>query len=132
MISRKAAIRFGIVVAVIVAGAILLFGVARMLGFSWDPFGTQAAKANAFVSTDLARDLEAEGYAEQAQRLDTYHHQTITVQTAAATAEAELRSLPDAETPIDPTRLARLHAADRSVCEASPGLCATADPSPGG
>lgn len=127
MISRKSAYRLVLWTALFVGGVILLIAVLRTLGFSWDPFGTQRAKADAYVSTDLARDLEAEGYAEQAERLDTYHHQTITVQAAAATAEAELRSLPDADNPIDPGRLDRLRAADRELCASSPRICASLD-----
>lgn len=118
--------------AVIIGVLILLFGAARLLGFSWDPFGTQRAKADAYESTDLARDLEAEGQAEQAQRVDTYTHSVITLQTEAATAAAEIRSLPDADTPLDPTRFDRLRAADLSVCRNAESVCAKADASPGG
>ena len=130
MISRKTGYRLALWGTLIVGGLILAFGVLRMVGFSWDPFGTQRARADAYVSTDLARDLEAEGYAEQAVRTDTYHHQTLTIQTQAAQTEADLRSLPDADAPIDPARLDRLRAADRELCESSPGLCSPPDASP--
>lgn len=127
MISRKSTYRLVLWAALIIGGAILLFGAVRLLGFSFDPFGWTKGKADAFESTDLARDLEGEGQAEQAQRVDTYHHSVVTIQSDAATAAAELRSLPDAETPLDPAFLDGLHSADRRVCEAAARICPKAD-----
>lgn len=132
MISRKSTYRLVLWAALIIGGAILLFGAVRLLGFSFDPFGWTKGKADAFESTDLARDLEGEGQAEQAIRTDTYHHSVVTIQSEAATRAAEARSLPDAETPLDPTRFDRLRSADLSVCRSAESVCPAPDPAPGG
>lgn len=116
-----------VVVALVVLS--LVAGVNRVL--SYVPFtpqwGERTAQREAVRSVERARELEAEGQAEQALRTDTYHHEVITIQTQAAQTEAQLRSLPDADAPIDPARLDRLNAADRELCETSPGICAPAD-----
>lgn len=132
MISRKSTYRLVLWAALIIGGAILLFGAVRLLGFSFDPFGWTKGKADAFESTDLARDLEGEGQAEQAIRTDTYHHSVVTIQSDAATRAAEIRSLPDAETPLDPTRLDKLRAADLGVCRNAASVCPAPDAAPGG
>lgn len=105
----------------------VVFTLLRGVGFSFDFLGRKQAQADAYASTDLARDLETEGHAEQAVRTDTYHHSVVTIQSEAATAAAEIRSLPDAETPLDPAFLDGLHAADRRVCETASRICPKAD-----
>lgn len=130
MISRKSTYRLVLWAALIIGGAILLFGAVRLLGFSFDPFGWTKGKADAFESTDLARDLEGEGQAENFARADAYQTHVITVQARAAEAAAELRSLPNADTPLDPAFLDGLRSADGGLCETSAGLCAPPDAAP--
>ena len=123
------------IVGYVVLGLLILwvaFTSLKGLGFVFDPFGRTHAQADAYASTDLARDLEGMGHAEAAQRLDTFHHQTITVQTEAARTVSELRSLPDANAPLDPERADRLRAHDLGLCEQSPRLCAAPDPAAAG
>lgn len=113
--------------AAVLAALFILVATAGGLGFRWDLFGSQRAKADAYETIDHARVLEAAGQADQAIRTDTYHREVITIQTQAAQTEAQLRSLPDADNPIDPGRLDRLRAADRELCASSPRICASLD-----
>lgn len=119
-------------VAVALVALSLLAGVNRVL--SYVPFTPQwserTAQKEAVRSGERARDLEAEGQAENFARADAYQTHVITVQARAAEAAAELRSLPNADTPLDPAFLDGLRSADGGLCETSAGLCAPSDATP--
>lgn len=108
------------------------------LGLQFDPFGMDARKIDsltterdAAVSDGIARGLEVEGMADQQTRLDATHRIIVDVSAATASAVAEARNAPDADTPLDPDRLARLRANDQRLCDGVPASCpasAPADP----
>lgn len=128
-------ILYGIGLVVIGLAALsLVAGVNRVL--SYVPFTPQwserTAQRETVRSVERARELTDEGQAEQAIRTDTYHHSVVTIQSEAATRAAEARSLPDAETPLDPTRLDKLRAADLGVCRNAASVCPAPDAAPGG
>lgn len=120
-------------VGVLGMSLILLSG----LGFRWDPFGLarhrlQVAEAAASLARAevAARQLEVEGAVGQMQRLDRLHQQTVAVARTTARAEAEARRAHDAETPLEPGRMARLSAHDRELCRLAPAVCGAAPVDP--
>lgn len=121
-------------IAVVIAIAMLASAWDRM--WAWLPWSSESrldrAEAHAATAEDqaLASGLQAEGEGEQVRRVDTYAHQIITIQTAAAESVAEARSAPDAETPLDTDRAVRLRHHDDELCRVSPDLvgCAVAAP----
>jgi hypothetical protein len=123
------------VVGVLGVSLIVLSG----LGFRWDPFGLarhrlQVAEAAASLARAdaAARRLEVEGAEEQMQRLDRLHQQTVAVARTTARAAAEARRAHDAETPLEPGRMARLSAHDRELCRLAPAVCGVAPVDPAG
>ena len=132
-LARKISPAGWIIGLVILAG---LFGAAGMLTprigpFTFDPFNRQAVRlrdakaAEARANSDAAaRGLEAEGEREQAQRVDTFHHQEITIRDVTSRADTEARSDPDANEPVPADIYARLRRTDRQLCDvAGPGAC---------
>lgn len=122
-----------------------LFGAAGMLTprigpFTFDPFNRQAVRlrdakaAEARANSDAAaRGLEAEGEREQAQRVETFHHQEITIRDVTSRADTEARSDPDANDPLPPDQLDRLRRTDRRLCDVKPAACPPSPPlNPGG
>lgn len=109
---------------------LVAIGVLSVIGFLADPFGwrenkiTDLENKNEVLSDEaMARSLQGVGEAAQPQRVNI----TVTMPVAAAQTALEpifdeARTAPDANQPIAPDRLARLRAADRSLCEQSPGL----------
>lgn len=79
--------------------------------------------ARAAQSDSAARTLEVEGQAVMAGRVDTFHHQTLTIRTATAEAVAQARSAPDAHDPLDIDRADRLRRLDRQLCDIRPAVC---------
>jgi hypothetical protein len=123
--------------AVLALTAVVVF--AHGLGLRWDPFGlsgrrlrTAEARADAAVSEARARQLESEGRAGQARRLDDLHQQALAIERATAEATAQARSAHDASTPLDPARADRLLSHDRELCRLSPAVCGAAPPDPAG
>lgn len=123
----------------------VLFGAAGMLTprigpFTFDPFNRQAvrlrdAKANAEreAADAAARGLEVEGEREQAQRVETFHHQEITIRDVTSRADTEARSAPDANAPLPTDQLDRLRRTDRRLCDVKPSACPPSPPvDPGG
>ncbi|WP_439476190.1 hypothetical protein [Brevundimonas sp.] len=95
------------------------------LGFRWDPLGLverrlRSAEARTSVASAdaAARRFEVESAAAQVRRLDELHQQTVAVVRTTARAATQARSAHDAETPLDPDRVARLAGHDRE-CAAS-------------
>ncbi len=122
------------------AALLLVAGVSAVWSglWSWLPWSAESraerAEAEAGRQTDRAdvAELQAEGEGDTVRRLDTYHHQVVTVRAVADAAAAEARSAPDAATPLDSDRLDRLRRADGELCRARPGLagCAPAPDAP--
>ena len=124
------------------AGAAIVFLLAgHGLGLRWDPFGLSArrlaaaeAREQAAAADVAARRLEVEGAEAAARRLAIHQHNRLELERATVLAEARARSAHDAETPLDPDRIARLVDHDRELCGLAPAVCpaAAADPSVGG
>jgi hypothetical protein len=112
--------------------AAVVIGLHR-LGFRWDPLGLAdrrlaAAEAaeSAAVADAAARRLEIVGAADQVRRLEERHQQSVAVARETARATTQARSAHDAETPLDPDRVARLARHDRELCRLAPAVCGTA------
>lgn len=118
----------------IAAGVLLVIGVLSVLSFVADPFGVRswfrdrAERQAEITRADLqARTVESEGRAAQMDRLETFHREVITIQSATASPVTEARSAPDADIPLDPDRADRLRRADRSLCGVAAGCSAPTD-----
>lgn len=122
-----------------------LFGAAGMMTprigpFTFDPFNRQAVRlrdakaAEARANSDAAaRGLEVQGEREQAQRVETFHRQEITIRDVTSRADTEARSAPDANAPLPPDLLDRLRRTDRRLCDIKPSACPPSPPlDPGG
>lgn len=113
-------------VAVLIALGFLASAWDRM--WAWLPWSDERRAERAETRADVAEDralsaeLEAKGQADQVRRIDTYAHQILTIQTEAAAASAAARSAPDATTPLDADRAARLRHHDGELCRTAPGL----------
>lgn len=94
---------------------------------------TQADLATA-RSEATANGLEAAGEREIGRSVETHHTREIIIRDATATAVANARSAPDANSPMGDARLSRLRNADDRLCEQYPASCgpAPAVASPGG
>jgi hypothetical protein len=127
---------------IILAGA---FGAAGMLTprigpLTFDPFNRQAVRlrdakaAEARANSDAAaRGLEVQGEREQAQRIETFHRQEITIRDVTSRADTEARSDPDANEPLPTDLLDRLRRTDRRLCDVKPATCPPSPPlDPGG
>lgn len=104
------------------------------LGFRWDPLGLAGrrlaaaeAGASAAVADAAARRLEVAGTADQTRRLEDLHQQNVAVARETARATTQARSADDADTPLDPDRMARLARHDRELCRLAPAVCGTAE-----
>jgi hypothetical protein len=120
-------------VAVIVAVALLAAGWNRL--WSWLPWSAESradrseAVAGTAKSDAGARGLEVAGEQRQAQRVDTYHREVITIQAATSEAVAAARSAPDASEPLPADRAERLRRLDVQLCDVRPAIC---PPAPAG
>ncbi|WP_406851493.1 hypothetical protein WEU32_07715 [Brevundimonas sp. BH3] len=134
------------IVLTVLAGILLLiiaFVALDGLGFRFDPFDLSAKRlARAEQQRDqaqqdaTARRIEAAGTVETLRRVEQVTIQIraaeqIAFQSATAAAEA-----PDANTPVDTSRLDRLRLADERMCQLRPAICSqptsTANPGSGG
>jgi hypothetical protein len=121
----------------IVAAAIALFVVASMtrpsfLGFKFDPFGIDARKIDRLENDVSVLEREAVGNAEIATATQTFHTREVVIRELSRNAEIEARKAPDAETPLDPDRVARIRAADHRLCSAYPAICPDPNAAAGG
>jgi hypothetical protein len=117
---------------VIAAVAVVLFGLAGLarpsfLGFKFDPFGIDARKIDRLKTEVSVLEREAVGNAEIAAATQTFHTREVVIRELARQAETEARTAPDAETPLDPDRVARIRAADHRLCIVAPSICANPD-----
>jgi hypothetical protein len=122
---------------VIAAVAVVLFGLAGLarpsfLGLKFDPFGIDARRIDRLESEVSVLEREATGNAEIAAATQTFHTREVVIRDLARQAETEARTAPDAETPLDPNRVARIRAADHRLCIVAPSICASADPAGSG
>jgi len=118
---------------VIAAVAVVLFGLAGLarpsfLGLKFDPFGIDARKIDRLETEVSVLEREAVGNAEIAAATQTFHTREVVIRDLARQAETEARTAPDAETPLDPDRVARIRAADNRLCIVAPSICASPDP----
>lgn len=108
-----------------------LWGLNSALGYV--PFTPQWSAKRAEAKAErlegqvdtLAR--EAAGNAEIGRAVETYHTREIVYRDVTSQAINDARNAPDADTPLSDERANRLRAADRSLCEQAPSLCAAPD-----
>jgi hypothetical protein len=117
---------------IIAAVAVVLFGLAGLarpsfLGFKFDPFGIDARKLDQLADQVSVMEREAIGNAEVAAATQTFHTREVVIRELSRQAEIEARTAPDAETPLDPDRVARIRAADNRLCIVAPSICANPD-----
>jgi hypothetical protein len=122
---------------VIAAVALVVFGLAGLvrpsfLGLKFDPFGIDARKIDRLENQVSVLEREATGNAEIAAATQTFHTREVVIRDLARQAETEARTAPDAETPLDPDRVARIRAADYRLCIVAPSICANPDPAGSG
>ena len=122
---------------VIAAVAVVLFGFAGLarpsfLGLKFDPFGIDARKIDRLETEVAVLEREATGNAEIAAATQTFHTREVVIRELSRQAEIEARTAPDAETPLDPDRVARIRAADHRLCSAYPAICPNPDAAAGG
>lgn len=111
----------------------VVFGIAGLarpsfLGLKFDPFGIDARKIDRLENEVSVLEREATGNAEIAQATQTFHTREVVIRELSRQAEIEARTAPDAETPLDPSRVDRLRSADNRLCSAYPAICADPDP----
>jgi len=121
---------------IIAAVAVVLFGLAGLarpsfLGLKFDPFGIDARKMDRLENEVSVLEREASGNAEIAVASQTFHTREVVIRDLARQAEIEARTAPDAETPLDLDRVARIRAADHRLCEVYPAICPAPDPAGG-
>ena len=119
---------------IIAAVAVVLFGVAGLarpsfLGLKFDPFGIDARKIDRLESEVSVLEREATGNAEIATATQTFHTREVVIRELSRNAEIDARKAHDAETPLDPDRVARIRAADNRLCIVTPAICPAPDPS---
>ena len=117
---------------VIAAVAVVLFGFAGLarpnfLGLKFDPFGIDARKIDRLESEVSVLEREATGNAEIAAATQTFHTREVVIRDLSRQAETEARTALDAETPLDPDRVARIRAADHRLCIVAPSICTSPD-----
>jgi len=122
---------------VIAAVAVVLFGLAGLarpsfLGLKFDPFGIDARKMDQLTDQVSVMEREAAGNAEIAIASQTFHTREVVIRDLARQAEIEARTASDAETPLDPDRVARIRAADNRLCIVAPSICPNPDAAAGG
>lgn len=115
------------VVAFLIAAWLILHG----MGFRFDPFDRAEGRADraeasaaAATSNASARTIEAAGAHDTTTRVETAQSRIRAGDAIAATHTAAAEAAPDAQTTLDPDRLARLRDVDRQLCELRPTLCA--------
>jgi len=118
---------------IIAAVAVVVFGLAGLarpsfLGLKFDPFGIDARKIDRLESEVSVLEREAAGNAEIATATQTFHTREVVIRELSRNAEIDARKAHDAETPLDPDRVARIRAADHRLCIVAPVICPDSDP----
>jgi len=117
---------------IIAAVAVVVFGLAGLarpsfLGLKFDPFGIDARKIDRLESEVSVLEREAAGNAEIATATQTFHTREVVIRELSRNAEIDARKAHDAETPLDPDRVARIRAADNRLCIVTPAICPAPD-----
>ena len=117
--------------------AVVLFivaGVTRpsFLGLKFDPFGIDARKMDRLEGQVDVLEREATGNAEIAAATQTFHTREVVIRELSRQAEIEARTAPDANTPLDPDRVARIRSTDHRLCIVAPAICPDPDPAGSG
>lgn len=120
--------------ATLIVGTASLALITGIAGYSYYN-GHHDAATKARPQIERAQDqasvsgLNVEGASELADRLDTYINQTQDGYAGAARAAVAAAKAEDANEALDPTRVARIRAADRELCKTYPSLvgCQSAD-----
>ena len=117
---------------IIAAVAVVVFGLAGLarpsfLGLKFDPFGIDARKIDRLESEVSVLEREAAGNAEIASATQTFHTREVVIRELSRNAEIDARKAHDAETPLDPDRVARIRAADHRLCIVAPVICPAPD-----
>jgi len=117
---------------IIAAVAVVMFGLTGLarpsfLGLKFDPFGIDARKIDRLESEVSVLEREAAGNAEIASATQTFHTREVVIRELSRNAEIDARKAHDAETPLDPDRVARIRAADHRLCIVAPVICPDSD-----
>jgi len=117
---------------VIAAVAVVLFGLAGLarpsfLGLKFDPFGIDTRKIDRLENDVSVLEREATGNAEITNATQKHHGREVALRELSRQAEIEARTASDAETPLDPDRVARIRAADNRLCIVAPSICPNPD-----
>lgn len=111
---------------------VVTIAIIAVLSFLSDPFGIRSwfedrerDRQEQIAANGRANELEAEGQAEQIQRIETVHTQEVIVRDFTRDAIGDLRSAPHADEPLPSGD--RLRALDERMCAVRPGVCATTD-----
>jgi hypothetical protein len=117
---------------IIAAVAVVVFGLAGLarpsfLGLKFDPFGIDARKIDRLESEVSVLEREAAGNTEIATATQTFHTREVVIRELSRNAEIDARKAHDAETPLDPDRVARIRAADNRLCIVAPVICPAPD-----
>lgn len=103
--------------ALLAAGVV---GIAMILAIVFLAGRRDAAPAiEAATDQAVSAQLEAEGAAASAARLEAYHRQSLATLEALGAVQAAALQAEDAHAPLDPDRTARLRAHDRQLCGAA-------------
>ena len=118
---------------VIAAVAVVVFGLAglarpSLLGLKFDPFGIDARKIDRLENDVSVLKRKTTGNAKIASAEQTFHTREVVIRELSRNAEIEARTAPDANTPLDPDRVARIRAADNRMCIVAPSICPDPDP----
>jgi hypothetical protein len=117
----------------LIAVAFIALLSAVNFGLSFVPFTPQfnakraVAKAERLEGQVSTLEREAAGNAEIAIASQTFHTREVVIRDLARQAEIEARTASDANTPLDPDRVARIRAADNRLCSAYPAICPDPD-----
>lgn len=125
----------GWLLVAVVAFVILGLAKPKVLGFQFDPFGLDERKIaglekRAERAEGAARSESARADGEAAIRASHERETTIIREAAAVQAEADVqaRTAPNANDPLPADSAARLHDADRAVCNLRPAACPKPEP----
>lgn len=131
-VTRWSPVHWILVVVVVVCAIVAIGLVGKGLGFRWDPFNSAGRKvvaaestATAAVNDGAARSIEAAGAADTTGRVEAVARQTRQADQAAATINPAAKAAPDAQSRLDPDRVARLRGVDEQLCAISPRVCAS-------
>lgn len=120
-----------LIAVTVICALVAITLVGKGLGFRWDPLNSAGRKvaaaesaATTAISDSAARSVEAAGAADTTGRVEAVARQTRQADYAAATINPAAKAAPDAQSRLDPDRVARLRGVDDQLCAISPRVCA--------